>query len=62
MAAITLTAAQAEAGLILVNEAFDALARYQSISEYNDDQCLVLIEMSQKKKKELDERLAGHYK
>lgn len=62
MAVITLTAAQAELGIVLVNEAFDALARYQRITEYNDDQCLVLIEMSKKKKAELDERLAGHYK
>jgi len=61
MAVITLTAAQAEAGIILVKEAFDALARWKRITEYNDDQCRVLIEMSRDKKKKLDERLAEHY-
>jgi len=61
MAVITLTAAQAEAGIILVKEAFDALARWNRITEYNDEQCLVLIEMSKSKKKKLDERLAEHY-
>jgi hypothetical protein len=62
MAVITLTARQTELAFILVNEAFDALARHRRITEYNDDQCLVLIEMSKKKKAELDERLAEHYK
>ena len=62
MALIELTAAQAELAGVLVIEAFEALERYQRITQYSDEQCLVLIEMSKKKKAELDERLAGHYK
>ena len=62
MAVIELTARQAELAFILVNQALDALERHQRITEYSDDQCIVLIEMEKKKKKELDERLAGHYK
>jgi len=58
---IELTAAQAELAFVLVNEAFDALSRYQRVSEYTDDQCLVLIEESKKTKAALDERLAKHY-
>ena len=59
---IELTATQAELAFILVNQAVDALARYQRITEYSDEQCLVLIEEAKKKKAKLDERLAGHYK
>jgi len=61
MAVIELTAAQAELAFVLVNEAFDALARYQKITEYSDEQCLVLIDETKKTRAALDERLAAHY-
>jgi len=62
MAVIELTASQAELAAILIREAFEALERHQRITQYSDEQCIVLIEMSKKKRLELDERLAGHYK
>jgi len=60
MAAITLTALQAQAMSVLIGEIIDACARYEMIKNYNDDQCQVLIEAAKAKKAELDARLAAH--
>jgi len=58
---IELTAVQAEYAFILITEAINALERHQRITQYTDEQCLVLIEESKKTKAALDERLAKHY-
>ena len=60
MALVTLTALQAKAVQVIITQAIDALARYEMIKNYSDEQCQVLIDASIKTKESLDERLAKH--
>ena len=60
MAVITLTAMHAMAIEVVIKQALDALARYEMIKNYSDEQCQILIDAAVETKDALDARMARH--